>query len=76
LFPLLGGDEAGDLQRTLMEHDALSAGARRLADALGAGVPDGDLLHDLGTLVREHIRREEYALYPAVLRAATKLNPG
>jgi hypothetical protein len=29
-----------------------------------------------GTLVREHIRREEYALYPAVLRAATKLNPG
>ena len=69
LFPLLGSDESGDLQLTLREHDAISAGARRLADALDGGVPEGESLRALGMLVREHIRREERRLYPAAARS-------
>jgi hemerythrin HHE cation binding domain-containing protein len=59
LLPLLGADESGEVQRTLKEHEALCAGARRVADALPIMTPDARLLRELGRLVRQYVRREE-----------------
>jgi hypothetical protein len=55
-------DAAGEaaVRRVLAEHEDVRARAAALA---GGGAADVDALHDLGALLRDHVRHEERVLF-------------
>jgi hypothetical protein len=60
LVPELGG-HPGDAARVLADHAAIRAAATDLADGAPAGP---GRLHELGTLLDDHVRFEERSLFP------------
>lgn len=69
LLPALSGRfDAGDpdTERTLREHAEIRRGAARLATVSAAGLGDEQGLHDLGRLLRDHVRHEERTLFPRI----------
>jgi hemerythrin HHE cation binding domain-containing protein len=68
LISATGWERPADLERTLREHDAKIATARRLVGALAVGTSSAGLLRELATLIDEHVRAEEQRLYPTLVR--------